>query len=753
MRRMRFLQMYVLLFVCVLNFVSCTDEMSKNYETPAWLKGSAWEVLEGRGNYKIFLEGAEKAGFKTILEGKSIATVMAPNDDAFKSYLRKQGKFSISDLTEAELTELIGIHILYYAYNMDKLVNFRPDYGDGATDDQKKNNAGLFYMFRSRSYSPPTQEIDTTGRYVTVYHNEAMLPVFSYEIFNTKNVDAKYNYEYFYPNSEWTGAQGFNVSNASVAEYEIITDNGYLYLIDRVIEPLNTIYDELKERGNYSTYLELYNRYEYYEYDEQLTIDFGTTGDSLYLHLHEIPLPSIAIEWATTNYRDIISNSAISYSTFAPSNDALDKLMDEYWAPGGYSSFSDVHSTAVNYLVENTVYATSIIFPEQITKGEVINYYDTTISFDVDAVPAENRAVCQNGVLYGLEELFMPASFTAVPGASFRNKAYSWYLYMLDGSSLIPALSSNESQFTLFVPSNTQMQASGCSIVDDVLYYRPDGDESLMGKNAMVEYVNLHTITGGRSIPASGTTVLHTNTAYNYMYINDGKIVSSNLFNEYFDNNVEYVPFYDLTEIKNGSEDWTNGRTYAYESGEMFQPQASTASMQYRLAITSDDTFPFYAFSDLLRRSGLASVATGGMSFLNSLRTLAFVPTNEAVVSAIANGEIPGMDSAGNITDQELLANYLKCYFVYTAENGITSYPYVGSGVSGSFASRASFIENYETVNVPLKIIDDGSKISVQLGRDIFEKGETPAIDVVPDYYYFPFSFPDGCVHYINGVL
>ena len=107
------------------------------------------------------------------------------------------------------------------------------------------------------------------------------------------------NYEYFYSGSTWTGDEGFNVSNASVDEYEVIAGNGYLYMVDRVVEPLKTIYNELKSRPDYSTYLTLYNNYDYYQLDEQLTTDFGN-GEDLYLHLHESPLAPIALEWPSS---------------------------------------------------------------------------------------------------------------------------------------------------------------------------------------------------------------------------------------------------------------------------------------------------------------------------------------------------------------------------------------------------------------------------------------------------------------------
>ena len=92
----------------------------------------------------------------------------------------------------------------------------------------------------------------TRQREVPVFHNDRLLPVFSYRMFQTKAIDAKENYEYFYPETGWKDDDGFNVANAAVTEYAKIARNGYIYKVDRVIKPLETIYQEMKKAGKYS---------------------------------------------------------------------------------------------------------------------------------------------------------------------------------------------------------------------------------------------------------------------------------------------------------------------------------------------------------------------------------------------------------------------------------------------------------------------------------------------------------------------
>ncbi|MDR2840775.1 MAG: fasciclin domain-containing protein, partial [Paludibacter sp.] len=344
-------KLFSLLFVVSILF-GCQSAMDEHYKVPEWLKGSAWQVLDGRGDYTIFLKGVEIAGFRPMMEGKSILTVMAPNDAAFREYLSANGFSDISDMSIDQVKKLIGFHLLYYSYNKEKMINFRPE-GDQASDESKMINAGMYYKFRSRSQDAPTKVIDSTGVERTIYHLERFLPVFSYQFFQTKRIDAKANYEFFYPNSTWTGGDGFNVSNATVKEYQIIADNGYIYAIDRVLEPLETIYTVLSKNPNYSVFYGLYDAYTAYLYDATLSTNYGKAAgvDSLYLHTHGGDLPPIANEWPTTSYQNVSALARQSFSIFAPSNAALNDFFQRYWQIGGYSSLIDVDRLAMQYLL------------------------------------------------------------------------------------------------------------------------------------------------------------------------------------------------------------------------------------------------------------------------------------------------------------------------------------------------------------------------------------------------------------------
>ena len=164
------------MIVCML-VVSCRDIADDDhYAPPSWLKGNAWQVLESEGDYSTFLKAIELTGYQPIVNGQSILTVMAPNNEAWQAFLQKEGYSTVEDMFAKDPTQLkktVGFHLMYYAYDWAKMLNFRPDEGDGATEEQKQNGAGLYYKHRTRSADAMEQVrgklngVDTT---VPVYH-------------------------------------------------------------------------------------------------------------------------------------------------------------------------------------------------------------------------------------------------------------------------------------------------------------------------------------------------------------------------------------------------------------------------------------------------------------------------------------------------------------------------------------------------------------------------------------------------------
>ncbi|MDP4278323.1 MAG: fasciclin, partial [Bacteroidota bacterium] len=587
---------------------------------------------------------------------------------------------------------------------------------------------------------------------VSVYHLERFLPVFSYKLFQSKGLDAAYNYEYFYPNSKWTGSNyGFNVSNASVLNTDdVISSNGYVYFLNQVLDPLETIYTELKNRyDDYSLFFNLYNSYTTYTFDNELTTNFGK-GDTLYLHSHG-ELPPIAYEWPTSNYLKMSTLSSVCYTIFAPSNKALTSFFNEYWKVGGYASLSTLDPLVLKYFLKQSVASDLLpVFPEAIANKKVKTQFGTTININPDDVTL--RKVCANGMLYGMDKMVAPAIFTSVAGPAFKYIDYRNFMYALDGSNLLLALASEDTHFITLMPKTEQftkenMRLASLTTGNVLQKYSDDaGTYVNLSSDEMASIVNMHISNGATALAGSGTQVLETNTAFNYWYIHDGKITTNVLFNQLLNPDYTGNPFVKFSEIKNGDEAWSNGKSYAYDYEGLFKT-AQSDGLEYALAICKDARYPYYLFSQLLQKAGLVN-ENQLTNLMDGTRFIVFIPTNNAIktnlssipgstgLSVTASGTLSGTLTSTNKTK---LANWLRSHFITSDLNTFTGYPYPGAGIKGTFDTYG---------NYKLTIIDGGADAPLSV-----EFNQNKSVPVVSTYYYLPFAYQDGCFHLIDGIL
>lgn len=759
MKKATFLRKMLWLLLIPFLTVSCEDKMDEHYDVPDWVPASAWEVLESgeHGNFSMFLEGTELAGFKPMLEGKNLLTVMAPDNEAFSNYLKLHGYSSVKDMPESELKKVIGYHLLYYSYNKENLINFRP-YGQMESDEFAETTAGQYYKHRTKSADVPSLVTDPkTGKEIMVYHLERFLPVFSYQFFATRKIDAKSNYELFYPKSTWTGENGFMVSNASVKEYGILANNGYIHTLSQVIEPLETIYTELEKEDDYSIFKSLYEAIGDGQYirNDDLTKNYAAAYgvDSLYQFQFN-NYPDIALEWPTTTYSDFVTLTRQSHTIFAPNNTTITKFFNEFWKIGGYSSISEVDASAITAMVSNLYMSGSMVFPDEMkayAEKEGEDYRN------IDPNSIEKAQMCVNGILYGLKDMPEIPLFKMITKPIFQYKDARSFLYALQGSRLSSSYISEDATYTMLIPTTDQFFNSGIYTVytTQSLQEESEGARVDISNSKKTEIMSIHSasISSGQSseLPETGVRVIPTQEPWNYWFIKDGKLTSNALFNQQL--NPDYVST-DIYCNVTMYEKTGNGTTYTFDTQELLTKEENTLTRS--LAICADRRYVYYAFVQLLKAAGLVNIDDATISNIPAdTKFIAFIPSNEAITNALANNSIPGIKDAsfdasglqGEVYDKDALTEYLNLYIISAGNNAIEDYPYIGSAMKSGLYNTLS-IEN-ETTNPVTRTItytDNGNSLSIEL-----DNGKK--CNVVSTYNYFPFAFSDGCFHLIEDTF
>lgn len=783
----------VLLTLGVLGgLTACQDELSEldHYKSPDFLAGNALEVLQKDGNYTTFLRGIDLVGYHDIVNTQ-LLTVLAPTNEAFDAFLKKHNYASIEEMyyaNPAQTEEMIAYHLLYYAMDWDKMTNFRPTDGDGATELDRQTMAGMYNRFRTRSNPAITMEYNAevgVETEVPVVHYDRYVTVFSETMFKTLGIDAKTNYEYFFPGTEWNPrklANGFNVMNAAVLDdAAVVTDNGYLYHIDHVLEPVGTIFDELQKDSKYSKFLKFFTARNNYVQDLDQTQMLGKT-----VYAHEFRgVPNIAIEWYINDYQAYSMNTLYSFNLIAPTNEALDNLFSEFWQAGcGYETVE-----ALNPLIQQTLleecfvesdvtgkgqaFTHTMCYPEMIDNSRAMSTFGTPVtvkSSEFDAVKLAN-----NGALYGTTKMKAPGVFSSVAGPAFMNVKYLPYLYVLDGASRLSVLGSNASKFVALVPDTFQFAHNEpkmrleASRESGTLQYQLQqwNDEASafvsVGSTAMSNIALMHTSTNATELKSEGTQVIETSVPFNYWFVRDGKMTTNALFNELlnptFTDEIWY-PFHEIFSDTKGSA-WSNGRAYSYDYPGVYSA-ASNQKLETELATCNDKNYPYYCFSQLLRKAGL--VADGQFIEnltldMNAPRFIALIPTNQQIqanIKKMVSGvtslscnattfEITGTLSEAN---RIILANYLMSYFIKASVNSFAAYPYLGSSCKGDFATGGAY---------DVRIEDNGATLTV---KALQEKTTGPYVgEAIPfvDYGnlggYLPFAFTDGGFQLIDGII
>lgn len=460
---------FLLLSFCLILFSSCGDEWEDRIPQQSNVKkGFVYDILKNRGNFTIYLQAAERIGYNDLLQGKGLSTFFVPTDNTFKRYLKKHNLSSIDDISDDDLKMLIGYHVVKYSYSMNEFMNFQP------TQNADHVLPGVCYKHRTLARDKSEEVINPrTGAKIKLFNGEKFLPVFSSNMFNSLGIkDQEDNYKFFFPKSNWYGdVDKIHVANSGVLEQAIPADNGYLYIIDQVIEPLRTVYAVMKDpKLHYSTMQKLYDKFPGYAYRKDLSELYAVPGDSLYMFLHmetvNFSLLSVASDW-TSDRTDWKLLCRDAYNGFVPNDEAMETFFTEFWGDPSlrnrYESYDDLDKLALFYLLDNHFLRTSgVLFPQTIRNG-LMNNYGYPYDFDVDG-DVEHKEVCANGAFYGINKVQIPTLFETVSRPAFQSPKYKLFSYMLVKSGMLSLLTNKDRKITMFIPSDAVLSAAGYTL-------------------------------------------------------------------------------------------------------------------------------------------------------------------------------------------------------------------------------------------------------------------------------------------------
>ncbi|MDR1756750.1 MAG: hypothetical protein LBR65_07330, partial [Culturomica sp.] len=253
---------------------------------------------------------------------------------------------------------------------------------------------------------------------------------------------------------------------------------GYVYIIDNVIEPLRTIYKVMEDSTNYFNIMrKLYDRFPNFQNmstygggNPNYSVQYGDGASDNFLFFHynkaAYMLLSIASEW-TTDRDDWNLLGRITYNGFVPNDEAMNRYFREFWGSTelgeSYDSWEEIDPLSIYHFLRNHFTdVNGMVFPEMLRAG-LSSDWGYPYEFNVDA-DVNFKEMCGNGVIYGLTTVEEPPLFNSVARPAFQSPKYSLFGYMLDKAALLQDVANRERELTLFIPSNSVLQAEGYSL-------------------------------------------------------------------------------------------------------------------------------------------------------------------------------------------------------------------------------------------------------------------------------------------------
>jgi len=665
------------LSLLILVLTACSQDVHERYTKPDWLEGDIVSILKNDGDYSIFLEGLNRAGYLEQVSGRSNLTVFAPNDAAFEAYFTKKQITGLDGIQDNLLKKLITYHLVQNTYTKDRL-----------TELFEEPIVRLPTLYRDDPeevvdvHDEKTKLLFKYNKWVPLFHNTR------FELANVSNPTANFNY--FFDNTYEEDAIYYG--NAKIVEYEIPAENGYLYKINEVVEPLDNIYDILKRSPEkHSYFLTMLDGFRYYFFDQDITDKFGgVEKDSLFrsVYLFDAFKKNLANE---ENFLgDYSEMHNFNINAFIPYDASLKLWLEQNVLNEDYPTLDDLSLISKKYILNYFISEDEFSFPERIDGAKVLNSYNIPMTFPTDTSVGE---CASNGVYYGLTETPDILFFNTVLKIPFTEKDYQVYLYLLENSGSIPLYLNKNIDYTTFIPHNNAWDELGFSIdygdpliIGDEIFSLVENDEDRpLNRTRLSSLVGYHTLTGKFNF-SDNIQIVSNQNKFGVTFIRGTNVWSGG--NE----EIGLAP-----ELIEESIEVINGKSYKIDIPVM----SPTKDLAYHIALNSER---YKEFIDLItsidgfRKNSKNEII--GLAFLKSGKYTCYIPSNEAIIQAKSEGKIPAADGDLN---KELKA-WLSYFFVNSATDLRENYFLPNEGLNQWMESAAINDPEAETFHL-LKVI------------------------------------------------
>ncbi len=467
----------VTIWVTIFILTGCKDIYDQDkYQHPDWLAGKLYTQISAEENLSIFKRCLELSGYDTIIDRTGSYTIFAPNDVAFNQYFSAHPEYggSPENIPHEDLMKLVRIHIIQDAWTLNQIQLL--DVGGWIDKNDPNNDKPRGYKRQSLYRDPDTKywvdysdgnyeivDSTQTNDYRIVYsRSRKYVPIFFPEFFSVFGLsEDDYDFYFDRPFDNST----IHYVNAKVLGSEIFAENGFIFEVDQVVEPLMNVEQVLHSKtsaGSYQYIIDLLRLYPDFKSDldktrNQPAAKAGLDFDTLYIlnypdlpfNVHEeLTGPNTSVEEYTLRYHN---------GFLAPTDEAYTHFINDILTTGsGYPHWGSYESIPIevkriiinNHMTANPVYRTDMQQGFYTGEGDLV-------TLNEDAVV--QKYFGSNATFLGLNEVVVPRAFTSVAGPVYLRPGYSTLLYAIEFAKVLPAIKKESADYSFYILSDNTM--------------------------------------------------------------------------------------------------------------------------------------------------------------------------------------------------------------------------------------------------------------------------------------------------------
>lgn len=439
---MRFHKKYFLFpfLILFMLFYGCQklSEQDK-YKRPDWLPGKLYTTVSAQENLSLFAECLRLSGLDTIIDVSGSWTAFAPNDDAMKQFLLENHYSKVSDIPAPELEKIAKFHIIQNPWSFDQLKSLSI-YGWRTTDNTNQNNYAYKRqtILKNQADKYWTKKVDgkeivvadstISDSYKKVYvQSRKYAPVFYDKYLAVNGLSSNDFMFYFDRDYE---PENVYYAGAKIIQSDIFAENGFVHIIDKVVDPMLNAREILERQlpgETYSYFLDMVYRY-YPDFDanigatmNQPEIRLGGLADTLWdlsytplkFNLHEELI-------GNTSYTLVLHNGL-----YAPTDIAFGDFIDNILTlKSGYPHWTDEKSLPMDIvdLIIPKHFFNTPVYP---STSQYRSIFDTSGNDKLTESNIIRKEFGSNCTFIGVDKYIPNKVFTSVTAPVFLRPSYT----------------------------------------------------------------------------------------------------------------------------------------------------------------------------------------------------------------------------------------------------------------------------------------------------------------------------------------